>query len=65
MHSDFSEEFLERFHTGRLNAHVRQTEAASDKCTLASTHTQTNNKSQSFSPDTQIKTKRPPEDHII
>lgn len=24
MHFDFSEEFLERFHTGRLNAHVRQ-----------------------------------------
>lgn len=65
MHFDFSEEFLERFHTGRLNARVRQTEAASDKCTLACIHTQTNNKSQSFSPDTQIKTKRPPEDHII
>lgn len=42
----------------------RQTETGVDVCDLTYTRTQTNNKSQSSS-DIQIKTKRPPEDHII
>lgn len=40
-------------------------ETGTDICDLTHTHTQTNNKSQSFSSDIQIKTKRPPEDRII